>query len=133
MDILELRELCLSLPETEETLPFDETTLVYKVAGKMFALTDMEHLERVTLKCDPELGIMLRDRYDEITEAYHMNKKHWITVCIVGDLPSELIRELVYHSYASVVSKLPRNQRERFSEIILFDAERSSLSALRNH
>ena len=132
MDILELRELCLSLPETEETLPFNETTLVYKVAGKMFAMTDMEHSESVTLKCDPELGIILRDRYDEISEAYHMNKKHWITVGICGDLPSDMIRELVRHSYVSVISKFPRNQHERFAEIIS-DSERSSLSALRNH
>ena len=118
MDILDIRELCMELPCTEETLPFDETTLVYKVAGKMFAITDMEQSDRITLKCDPDKGIMLRDSYDEIAEAYHMNKKHWITVWLNGDLPSELIRELVRESYANVVAKLPLKQRQQLQELL---------------
>ena len=116
MDIMEIRELCLSLRGAEETLPFDETTLVYKVAGKMFAMTDMEHTEQVALKCDPEKGIALRDAYNDITEAYHMNKKHWISVCLCGDLPSEMIRELVCESYANVVGKLPLKVRRQLQE-----------------
>ena len=66
MDILELRTYCLSFPESEETTPFDETTLVYKVAGKMFAMTDMIHADHVALKCDPSLALDLREEYPDI-------------------------------------------------------------------
>ena len=87
MDILELRTYCLSFPESEETTPFDETTLVYKVAGKMFAMTDMIHADHVALKCDPSLALDLREKYPDIDAAYHMNKRHWNSVLLDGDLP----------------------------------------------
>ena len=77
MDILELREYCLALPLAEETTPFDEMTLVYKVAGKMFLLTDMADFRWINVKCDPDRAVELRDRYAEVKEGYHMNKRHW--------------------------------------------------------
>ena len=89
MDILDVRELCLSLPQSEETTPFDETTLVYKVAGKMFLLADMTDGRAVNVKCDPDHVIALRERYAEVTPGWHMNKRHWNTVRIDGDLPEK--------------------------------------------
>ena len=101
MDILDVRELCLSLPQSEETTPFDETTLVYKVAGKMFLLADMTDGRAVNVKCDPDHAIALRERYAEVTPGWHMNKRHWNTVRIDGDLPEKLIRD-----FAQKVEKL---------------------------
>ena len=103
MDILELRTYCLSFPESEETTPFDETTLVYKVAGKMFAMTDMIHADHVALKCDPSLALDLREEYPDIDAAYHMNKRHWNSVRLDGDLPAAFIRKMVRDSYLLVI------------------------------
>ena len=112
MDFDALREFCLSLPLTEETTPFDETTLVYKVCGKMFALTDMVESGSVSVKCDPALAEELRDRHPEdITPAYHFNKKHWNSVRTDGDLPANLVREQIMNSYWLVVNGLPKAKR----------------------
>lgn len=113
MDILDVRELCLSLPQSEETTPFDETTLVYKVAGKMFLLADMTDGRAVNVKCDPDHAIALRERYAEVTPGWHMNKRHWNTVTTDGDLPDEMVREMIRDSYRLVFRSLPRTvQRE---------------------
>lgn len=117
MDLLDLRDYCLSLPATEETTPFDETTLVYKVGGKMFALTDMVDYGWVSLKCDPSYAEELREQYEEITPAYHMNKKHWNSIKCDGDLPASLIKEQILNSYLLVVQGMPRKQREEIMEL----------------
>jgi len=94
---------CLSKPGAEETTPFGPDTLVYKVGGKIFALTSPDDFPpRVNLKCDPERAIELRDRYESILPGYHMNKRHWNTVILDGSVPSALVRELVDHSYQLV-------------------------------
>lgn len=116
MDILELRSYCLSFPESEETTPFDETTLVYKVAGKMFAMTDMSDARSVALKCEPSLALDLREEYPDIDAAYHMNKKHWNSVRLDGDLPAAFIRKMVRDSYLLVVRGLPRPAREALTK-----------------
>lgn len=103
MSIEEVRNFCLSLPYTEETLPFDDTTLVYKVGGRMFAVTSLEQPDRVVVKCDPDLAIELRDRYEEITSAWHFNKRHWNAICLTGDLGEQLILEQIYNSYMLVI------------------------------
>ncbi len=114
MDITEIREFCLSLPETEETLPFDETTLVYKVGGKMFLLTDMTDRGGINVKCDPDRAIELRERYaEEVTPGYHMNKRHWNTVRTDGDLPEKQIRRWIEDSYRLVAESLPKAKRPR--------------------
>lgn len=108
MDIEELHEACLSLPHVEETFPFDDVTLVFKVGGKMFALISLDsHLPHVSLKCDPDKAIELRSQYEGITGAFHMNKKHWNTVNADSDIPKHLVLELIRHSYDLVVEKLP--------------------------
>ena len=111
MNIEELREYCISKEGVTEDFPFDETTLVFKVAGKMFALTDLEGELSVNLKCDPTVAIDLRERYSCVRPGFHMNKKHWNTIDIDGSVSDNLIREWINHSYDLVVSGLPKRVR----------------------
>ncbi len=117
MDLFELRDYCLSLPHTEETTPFDETTLVYKVDGKMFAMTDMVQSDRVSLKCDPERALDLREEYSDIEGAFHMNKRHWNMVRTDGDLPASFIREMIRDSYLLVVGGFPKSRRAQLLKL----------------
>ena len=110
MDILDVRELCLSLPQSEETTPFDETTLVYKVAGKMFLLADMTDGRAVNVKCDPDHAIALRERYTEVTPGWHMNKRHWVSVILDGSLAKELIAGLAQESFL-LTARRPAKQK----------------------
>ncbi len=112
MNIEEYRAHCLSFPMVTEEFPFDSKTLVYKVAGKMFALTDVDEFESINLKCDPERALELRDQYDGIIGGYHMNKKHWNTVATDGSVGDKLILELIDHSYELVFNSLPKKVRE---------------------
>jgi len=106
MDLPDLIAHCLAKPGAEETTPFGPDHLVYKVGGKMFALTSPDEFPpRVNLKCDPERALELRDRYEAIIPGYHMNKRHWNTVILDGSLPDKLIRELIDHSYQFVAKK----------------------------
>ena len=105
MNIEELRDYCLSLPGADESFPFDETTLTFKVNGKIFALTDLEPPLSVNLKCDPELAIELREHYPSVLPGYHMNKKHWNTVHIDGSVGYDLIKEWILMSYKLVIGK----------------------------
>ncbi|WP_329905185.1 MmcQ/YjbR family DNA-binding protein [Porphyromonas pogonae] len=114
MDIEQLREACISLPHVEETFPFDEVTLVFKVGGKMFALTPLDTPEHsVSLKCDPDYALELRDRYESVRSAFHMNKKHWNNIILNGDVPDKLLLELIRHSYDRVVEGLTRKEKEK--------------------
>lgn len=111
MNIEELRDYCLSKPHVTESFPFDESTLVFKVAGKMFALTGLDKLPpSVNLKCDPEKSLDLQDIYEEIKPGYHMNKKHWITVSY-SSLPVAFMCELINSSYDLVVNSLTKKSR----------------------
>jgi predicted DNA-binding protein (MmcQ/YjbR family) len=105
MDIESLREYCLSLPNVTEGFPFDQTTLVFKINGKMFALTDLEGPLEVTLKCDPEMAIELREHHPSVRPGYHMNKKYWNTISIDGSINDELIIEWIDISYNLVLGK----------------------------
>ena len=111
----ELREYCLSKPETSEGLPFDEETLVFKVVGKMFLLTDISNCTSINVKCEPEYALQLREHYPEIQPGYHMNKKMWNTVSLKGNLTNDFIRELIDHSYQEVVKGLKKADRERLN------------------
>ncbi len=113
MNIEELREYCLSLKGTTECFPFDDVSLVLKVQGKMFALIPLDNPEtQITLKCDPERAIILREEYDAIVPAYHFNKKHWNSVIIDPSVSRKLLCELIQHSYDLVVAGLPKKLRE---------------------
>ncbi len=112
MDLPEAIDLCLSLPGAEETTPFGPDVLVYKVAGKVFALTDPgDYPPRMNLKCDPDRAATLREEYESIIPGYHMNKRHWNTVRIDRSVPASLLRDLIRHSYDLVVASLPKGKR----------------------
>ena len=100
---------------TTEGFPFDNQTLVFKILGKMFALTNVEGFESVNLKVNPEYGVELRDRYASILEAYHMNKVHWITVVMDGTVPDKLVKTLIDNSYDLVASGLTKSQKSTLS------------------
>ena len=113
MDIETFRLYCLAKPGVTEHLPFDDRTLVFKVGGKMFALCDLEEFNSANLKCDPERAVELREQYDAVTPGYHMNKTHWNTVKVDGDVNGRMLRELIDHSYELIVSSLPKREREK--------------------
>ena len=112
MDIESFREYALSLPEAEEDTPFDETTLVFKIRGRIFALTDIDFFEYINMKCDPDLAIELRDKYMCVKPGYHMNKKHWNSILLTDEVPDSKIYEWLRHSYLQTASKLKKNDRE---------------------
>jgi predicted DNA-binding protein (MmcQ/YjbR family) len=96
----QLRRLCLKFAEAEETFPFGPETSVFKVGGKMFAITQLKGKPlKVSVKCEPEVGEQLRASYAEIEPGYHLNKRHWLTVTCGGAAPDDLVRELVAGSY----------------------------------
>ena len=115
MDILEFREYCLSLPAATECTPFDEDTLVFKVMGKMFTYAGMENFSRLSVKCDPDLAVELRERYPEITPGFHSNKLHWNTVRVDGDLTDSFMKEQIRNSYDLVAAGLPRKLKEELA------------------
>lgn len=118
MHIEELRAYCLKKPHTTEGFPFDEKVLVFKVAGKMFALSSLEWDScHVNLKCDPERALELREQHPQIKPGYHMSKKHWNTVACEEDLSEEFIKELIDHSYELVVNSLTKKLREELGFI----------------
>jgi predicted DNA-binding protein (MmcQ/YjbR family) len=109
MDLGQFREYCLRKPCATEGTPFGPDVLVFKVGGKIFALATLDEVPTtVNLKCDPDLALELRDRYEQITPGYHMNKKHWNTVEIEGDIPGPELRKMIDHSYDLVARSLPK-------------------------
>ncbi len=112
MNIEYVREYCLSKKGTSESFPFDESTLVFKVLDKMFALAGLDRIPmQINLKCDPEYALELRDEYEDIIGGYHMSKKHWNTVVIEGDLEDKFILELIDHSYDLVVNAFSKKKK----------------------
>jgi predicted DNA-binding protein (MmcQ/YjbR family) len=108
----ELRDRCLSLTGAEETFPFGPQTSVFKVAGKMFALSQLDSDSlRVSLKCEPRLAEALRAAHPEVVPGYHLNKTHWNTVIVGGALADAAIGDMIEDSYDLVVSKLPAAER----------------------
>jgi predicted DNA-binding protein (MmcQ/YjbR family) len=106
MDVAQLREYCLSKPGATESTPFGPDVLVLKVAGKIFALAALDEVPaRANLKCDPDWALELRDRYEQVTPGYHMNKKHWNTVEIDTGIPDMELRKMIDHSYESVIKR----------------------------
>ena len=118
MNIEELRNYCLQKQQAGEYFPFDEHTLAFRVAEKLFALTNLNDTERkVNLKCDPEQAVQLRLKHPGvILPGYHMNKKHWNTV-VYDQLPAKMVKKLIDHSYELVVQKLSIKQRKELGLI----------------
>ena len=114
MDLAKFREYCLSKPAATEGTPFGPDVLVFKVGGKIFALASLDEVPATAnLKSDPDLALELRDRYEQVTPGYHMNKKHWNTVEIESGIPDVELRKMIDHSYELVVKSLPRKAREK--------------------
>jgi len=112
MHLDDILQFCNTLKATEETFPFDQRTLVFKVMGKMYALVDVEEPDGINLKCDPEEAIELRERYPEITAGYHMSKKHWNTVYLHGNLSDQHVKEMIVKSYELVVASLTKKLKD---------------------
>jgi predicted DNA-binding protein (MmcQ/YjbR family) len=112
MTIQDFYDFCLAKAGVTEHFPFDEDTLVFKVGGKMFALSSLSEWEggnaSMNLKCDPERALELRAEYDGINPGYHMSKVHWNTVTVKSDVPAKLLRELITHSYELVFNSLTK-------------------------
>ncbi len=107
MDIESLRDYCINLPNVTEGFPFDQTTLVFKINGKIFLLTDLEGEFTINLKCDPEKAIELREHYSCVIPGFHMNKKHWNTIIIDGSVSDNVIVEWINDSYNLVSKRKP--------------------------
>lgn len=119
MNIEQFRDYCILKKGVEETFPFGGDTLVFKVMGKMFALTGLEtHPATANLKCDPERAVELREEYDGlIRPGYHMSKVHWNTVELERNIPHQLVLELIDHSYALVVQSLTKKLQAELASL----------------
>ena len=114
MNVESFRDYCLGKAGTTEGTPFGPEDIVFKVAGKMFAILALEEVPpRANLKCDPDLALELRDRYEQVLPGYHMNKKHWNTVVLDGVIPEKEIRKMIDHSYDLVVQSLPKAKQKK--------------------
>ena len=108
---MDVHALCAALPGATLTFPFGEQTAVYKVGGRIFALTGVDRGDSINLKAEPQDVTGLVDTYDAVSRGYHMNKKHWVTVRLDDSLPPGLLAELIEDSYDLVVDKLPARDR----------------------
>lgn len=116
MDFEALKSYCLSKKGATQDFPFDDVTLVLKVGGKMFALTNINSRTlSVNLKCDPFLAPALREEFEAVKPGYHMNKKHWNTVVIDGSIPEDRLLFMIDMSYSLVYNSLTRAEKERIN------------------
>lgn len=113
MNIESFRSYCLAKRGVTEDTPFGPDTLVLKVFGKMFTLTDLNTFEYIALKVEPENGVALREQYTSVVPAYHMNKRHWINVRMDGAISDKLVKKWIDESYDLVVKGLTKKDRER--------------------
>ncbi|PIW69728.1 MAG: MmcQ-like protein [Ignavibacteriales bacterium CG12_big_fil_rev_8_21_14_0_65_30_8] len=117
MNIEMVRNYCLAKKGVTESLPFDEVSPVYKVMGKMFLILSIDLPHSMNVKCDPEIAIELRERYDAVMPGYHMNKIHWNTVMLDGTIPDKLIYEWIDDSYNLIVSSLKKSLIEELKKL----------------
>jgi predicted DNA-binding protein (MmcQ/YjbR family) len=117
LNIESFQKYCLSKKGVTEEFPFDNNALVFKVMGKMFALTNVEAFEGINLKCEPELAAQLREEYPAVKAGYHMNKKHWNTIVMDGSIGDKLIQQWIDLSYDLVVASLPKKEREALKDL----------------
>lgn len=117
MNIEELRDYCILKPAVSETFPFDENTLVFKVAGKMFLLTDLVDAFSINIKNTPEKVLELMEQYPAVLPGYHMNKKYWVTVMIDGSIADTILKQWIDESYFLVVSGFSRKEKMLFTDL----------------
>ena len=117
MNIEDLRSYCIQKPFTEESFPFDSATLVFKVAGKIFLLVNVDGDPlQFNIKCDPEKAVELREQYDCVLPGFHMNKKHWNTIVCDGTVQIKMLKQWIDDSYELIVDSLPKKVREQIKE-----------------
>ncbi len=117
MNLEIIREYCLRKKGVTENFPFDEETLVFKVLEKMFLLTNINDIEiSVNLKCDPELAIEWRERYESVQPGYHMNKKYWNTVAYTGEFSEKEFLQMIDHSYEEVVKGMSKKMQQQLAD-----------------
>ncbi len=116
MNVDDFRDFCLSLKGAQDKMPWSDkdysSLMIFEVGDKWFGMVDIDSFEYCNLKCDPEKSLELRERYQGIKPAWHMNKKHWISVYFNSDVPDSMIKELIEHSYSLVFNKLTRKVKE---------------------
>ena len=117
MNIEEYRDYCIAKRGVTEALPFDENTLVFKVMGKIFAITDLNTFEFFNAKCDPEYATELREQYTGIKPGYHMNKQQWNSIMMDGSVPDNLAYKLIDDSYDLIVKSLPKKALEEYHKL----------------
>jgi len=117
MNIEELRDYCIAKAAVTESFPFDESTLVFKVAGKMFLLTDLVDAFSMNVKNTPEKVIELKEQYSCVLPGYHMNKIHWVTVMIDGTITDNLLKQWIDESYDLIVAGFSRKEKSLFAEM----------------
>ncbi len=111
MHIEQYREYCIAFEGVTEDFPFDTNTLVFKVFGKMFALTNVENFKSVNLKCDPEKAIELREQFSSVLSGYHMNKKHWNTIILDDSISDSNLKTWIKESYDLVLKGIPASKK----------------------
>jgi predicted DNA-binding protein (MmcQ/YjbR family) len=111
------RDFCIALKGVSKEFPFYEYTFVFKIMGKMFALCDINNFESITIKCNPEKAIELREQYSAVLTGYHMNKKHWNKVLINGSISDDIIYQWILDSYNLVKASLTIKQKEELSKL----------------
>lgn len=117
LNVEHIREYCLKKKGVTEEFPFDEETLVFKVAGKIFLLVSLDSIPlQFNVKCDPEVATDLRERYESVEPGYHMNKKHWNTVIIDGSVPDKIILEWINDSYSLVIAGLKKTDQKKLKD-----------------
>lgn len=117
MNIEEYRDYCISKKGVTEDFPFDKNTLVFKVMGKMFALTGVDGFEFINLKCDQEKAVELREQFNAVKPGYHMSKKHWNSVYVNQDVPDKLIYQFIDDSYNLIVSSLTKKIQQELTNL----------------
>jgi len=113
MNAEDIRKYCLNKSEVTESLPFNDTALVFKVNGKMFMILDLESELRISLKCDPDIAVDLRERFNSVNPGYHLNKQLWNTINIDGSIEDELIYQWINDSYQLIIEKMPKQDKQR--------------------
>lgn len=120
MNLETFYEYCLSKKGVTQHFPFDKDTLVFKVGGKIFALSSLNQWEKgipsVNLKCNPDYALELRAQYGDVQPAFHMSKVHWNTVVINGEVPDKFVKELIDDSYILVFKSLTKNTQNEILE-----------------
>ncbi len=117
MHIEDIRLFCLNKKGVTESFPFDDTTLVFKVVGKMFALLNLANNQSINLKCNPDKAIELREHYPAVLPGYHMNKKLWNTVVLDDSISEKLIKEWIDDSYDLIVENMTKKLKDELSRL----------------